>query len=89
MGGLLGVRGGGAKPASYSFKAQALICIGAHRVETLLQLSAIPVPVHFTPVQPVTPIASVKGRDPSDEAGAPKLRPTPPPGVGSLIDIES
>ena len=56
-----------------------------------MQLSAIPVPVTYTPIQPVPQVGAVKGRDSTqDDAGAAqKLRPTPPPGVGTLFDISA
>jgi hypothetical protein len=54
-----------------------------------LQLSAIPVPVFYTPVQPVAPIAPVKGRDPDGQQGGQTPRAAPPPGVGTLLDIQA
>jgi hypothetical protein len=54
-----------------------------------LQLSAIPVPVTYVPVQPVAPVASVKGRDAESEDAVQKLRAAPPSGAGSLLDIEA
>jgi hypothetical protein len=56
-----------------------------------LQLSAIPVPVTYTPIQPVPQVGAVKGRDSTgdDTASAQKLRAAPPPGVGTLFDISA
>jgi hypothetical protein len=56
-----------------------------------LQLSAVPVPVTYTPIQPVPQIGAVKGRDGQADSQDPnqKLRPTPPPGVGTLFDISA
>ena len=56
-----------------------------------MQLSAIPVPVTYAPIQPVPQVGAVKGRDPAgdDVGAAQKVRPTPPPGVGTLFDISA
>jgi hypothetical protein len=54
-----------------------------------LQLSAVPVPVTYVPVQPVAPIARVKTQDSDGGDAASKVRPAPPPGVGSLLDIQA
>ena len=51
-----------------------------------MQLSAIPAPVFYTPVQPVAPIAPVKGREPG---GGQTPHAAPPPGVGTLFDIQA
>jgi hypothetical protein len=54
-----------------------------------LQLSAIPLPVVYTPIQPVPQVGAVKGRDPSadtaDSGQAPRGRP--PSGIGLIIDL--
>jgi hypothetical protein len=54
-----------------------------------LQLSSIPVPVVYTPIQPVPPVGAVKGRDPSADAGDPgqQARAKPPSGIGMIIDL--
>ncbi len=54
-----------------------------------MQLSTIPVPVFFIPVQPVAPVAPIKGRDNGTEDAVQKLRAAPPPGAGSLLDIDA
>ncbi len=56
-----------------------------------MQLSAIPVPVTYTPIQPVPQVGAVKGRDTTQDSSDPaqKLRSTPPPGVGTLFDISA
>jgi hypothetical protein len=56
-----------------------------------LQLSAIPVPVIYTPVQPVAPVGGVKRDDGAAtvSSDSQKLRAAPPPGVGTLLDIDA
>ena len=55
-----------------------------------MQLSAIPTgPTYYQPVQPVAPVAPVKDRDVESEDAVQKLRAAPPPGAGSLLDIEA
>ena len=56
-----------------------------------MQLSAIPVPVTYTPIQPVPQVGAVKGRAtaPEDGDAGQKVRSTPPPGVGTLLDINA
>ncbi|HZZ68032.1 MAG TPA: hypothetical protein VFE18_07645 [Phenylobacterium sp.] len=56
-----------------------------------MQLSAIPVPVVYTPVQPVAPVGGVKRDDGAAtvEGASQKPRATPPPGVGTLLDIDA
>ncbi len=54
-----------------------------------MQLSAIPVPVLYIPIQPVAPVGPVKGRDSGAEDAAQRVRAAPPPGAGSLLDIEA
>lgn len=55
-----------------------------------MQVSAIPSgPTYYRPIQPVPPVARVT-RQETDADGAPeKLRPTPPAGVGTLLDIQA
>jgi hypothetical protein len=54
----------------------------------LLQLSAIPIQqVFYQPIAPVPPVSPVKKQAGDGEDGQ-KPRATPPPGVGSLLDIE-
>jgi hypothetical protein len=48
--------------------------------------------VTYIPIQAVPPVTAVKGRDAdtgSQPAAGPKLRAAPPPGAGSLLDIEA
>jgi hypothetical protein len=54
-----------------------------------LQLSAIPVPVVYTPVQPVPQVGAVKGRDPSADAADSGQQPRAKPesGIGMIIDL--
>jgi hypothetical protein len=53
-----------------------------------LQLSAVPVPVIYTPIQPVPQVGAVKGRDPATDAGdGQKPRAAPPSGIGLIIDL--
>jgi hypothetical protein len=60
-------------------------------LKTSLQLSAIPQPVVYTPIQPVPQVGAVKGRatPPEDGDAGQKVRSTPPPGVGTLLDIDA
>jgi hypothetical protein len=54
-----------------------------------LQVAAIPTgPTWYQPIAAVPPVAPVKGQaSGGDEAQ--KLRAAPPPGLGSLLDIEA
>ncbi|HLZ74595.1 hypothetical protein [Phenylobacterium sp.] len=54
-----------------------------------MQLSSIPVPVVYTPIQPVPQVGAVKGRDASAEAADPGSQPRakPPSGIGLIIDL--
>jgi hypothetical protein len=58
-----------------------------------LQLSAVPVPVTYTPIQPVPPVGAVKGRDPTADPAADdadpgqKPRAATPSGIGMIIDL--
>ena len=57
-----------------------------------MQISALPTgPTYYQPVSAVPPVAPVKSQDNDGDAdnGAPKLRATPPSGVGTLLDIEA
>jgi hypothetical protein len=54
-----------------------------------LQLPAVPVPVFYTPVQAIAPVAPVKRGDTEGNGGAEKLRAAPPPGAGTLLDINA
>ena len=56
-----------------------------------MQIAAIPTgPLYYQPIAPVPPIAKVVGKaeDPTTNA-TDKLRATPRPGLGSLLDIEA
>jgi hypothetical protein len=54
-----------------------------------LQLSAIPVPVVYTPIQPVPQVGAVKGPDQTADGADPgqKPRAAPPSGIGMIIDL--
>ena len=58
-----------------------------------MQLSSIPVPVVYTPIQPVPQVGAVKGRDTSADAmtdgadAGQKPRAAPPSGIGMIIDL--
>ncbi|MGZ3376085.1 MAG: hypothetical protein ACXU8S_05770 [Phenylobacterium sp.] len=54
-----------------------------------MQLSAVPVPVVYTPIQPVPQVGAVKGRDPSAETAdtGQQARGKPPSGIGLIIDL--
>jgi hypothetical protein len=55
-----------------------------------LQIAAIPTgPTYYQPVSAVPPVAPVKTQTQETDAdgNAQKVRPTPPAGVGTLLDI--
>ncbi|HEY3948013.1 hypothetical protein [Phenylobacterium sp.] len=55
-----------------------------------MQVSAIPSgPTYYQPIQAAPPVAPVKPQDADADGNTPKVRPTPPPGVGSLLDIQA
>ncbi|HXA38604.1 MAG TPA: hypothetical protein VNW53_06355 [Phenylobacterium sp.] len=57
-----------------------------------MQVAAIPTgPTYYQPVSAVPPVAPVKGQpsDGSDGGASQKVRPTPPSGVGTLLDIQA
>jgi len=57
-----------------------------------LQLSAIPSgPLYYQPVSPVRSVAPVKGQAQETDAdgNSQKTRSTPPPGVGTLLDLQA
>ena len=54
-----------------------------------MQVSAIPTgPTYYQPIQPARPVAPVARQDTDDDGAAEKVRPTPPAGVGGLLDIQ-
>jgi hypothetical protein len=58
--------------------------------EPPLQIAAIPTgPTYYQPVSAVPPVAAVRGQAQEIDAdgNAQKVRPTPPSGVGTLLDI--
>ncbi|MBS0359856.1 MAG: hypothetical protein JSR98_00640 [Proteobacteria bacterium] len=55
-----------------------------------MQVSAIPSgPSYYQPIQAVPQVAPVKTRDADADGSSEKVRPTPPPGVGTLLDISA
>jgi hypothetical protein len=55
-----------------------------------LQVAAIPTgPTYYQPVSAVPPVMPVKGKAQETDAdgNAQKVRPTPPAGVGTLLDM--
>jgi hypothetical protein len=55
-----------------------------------LQISAIPSgPTYYQPVTAVPAIPAVKGQAADSDNASAKLRAAPPPGIGSLLDLEA
>ena len=53
-----------------------------------MQVSAIPSgPTTYQPIQAVPAVAPVKRNDSDADGNAEKVRPTPPAGVGTVLDI--
>lgn len=54
-----------------------------------MQVCAIPTgPTYYQPIQPARAVAPVQRQDADADGNAEKARPTPPAGVGGLLDIK-
>lgn len=55
-----------------------------------MQVSAIPSgPTYYQPIQAPRPVAPVARQETDADGNGQKVGPTPPPGVGTLIDIRA
>ena len=52
-----------------------------------MQIAPVHSPSHYVPVQPAAPVAPVKAKPESADDAHRKVKPTPPPGVGTRLDI--
>jgi hypothetical protein len=54
-----------------------------------VQIAPVQGHTHVRPVQPTPPVAPVKAKPEEHHEDHPKVKSTPPPGVGTKVDVQA